>query len=68
MTVDEILRKRTYSSEALQEHESKTNGHPVSNTLLEELLELRLLAHTVSTALHDLCTNLAHLMLNVGMR
>ena len=60
--------RSAYSREALQEHKSKTNGHAVSNTLLEELLELRLLAHAVCTALLYLDTDLAHLALDVRMR
>ena len=58
----------TYSCEALQEHESKTDGHTISNTLLEEFLELRLLAHTVGTTLLYLCANFAHLMLDICVR
>ena len=57
-----------YSCETLQEHESKADGHAVSHSLLEELLELRLLAHAVGAALLYLFANLAHLMLNVCMR
>jgi hypothetical protein len=58
----------TYSCEALQEHESETDGHAVPYALLEEFLELRFLAHTVGTAFLDLCSDLAHLMLDVCMR
>lgn len=58
----------TYACKALQEHESKTDGHAVSHTLLEELLELSLLAHAVRTALLNLCTDLAHLVLDVRVR
>lgn len=56
-----------YSCEALEEHEGQTDGHTVPNTLLEELLELRLLAHAVGTALFYLSANLAHLVLDVCM-
>jgi hypothetical protein len=55
----------TYACEGLQEHESKTDGHAVAHALLEQLLELGLLAHAVGTALLDLCANFAHLMLDV---
>lgn len=58
---------RTYSCEALQEHESETDGHAIPYALLEELLELRFLAHTVGTALLNLCADLAHLVLDVCM-
>ena len=58
----------TYSCEALQEHEGETDGHAVSDTLLEKLLELCLLAHTIGTALLDLRANLTHLMLDVCVR
>lgn len=54
-----------YSCETLQEHESKTDGHAVSYTLLEKLVELRLLTHAVGTALFDLSADLAHLVLDV---
>lgn len=57
----------TYSCEALQEHERKTDGHAVPNTLLKEFLELCLLAHTVCTALLYLCADLTHLVLDVCM-
>lgn len=58
----------TYSCEALQEHQSKANSHTISYALLEKLLELRLLAHAISATLLYLCADLAHLMLDIGVR
>jgi hypothetical protein len=57
-----------YACEALQEHESETDGHAISDTLLEQLLELCLLAHLVGTAFLNLSADLAHLVLDVCMR
>jgi hypothetical protein len=57
-----------YACEALQEHESETDGHAVSDTLLKQLLELCLLAHLVGTAFLNLSADLAHLVLDVCMR
>lgn len=57
-----------YTCERLQEHESKTNGHAITHALLEQLLELSLLAHAVCTALLDLSADLTHLVLNVCVR
>ena len=60
--------KVTYTSEGLQEHESKTDGHAVTYALLEQLFELGLLAHAVGTALLNLSADLAHLVLDVCVR
>jgi hypothetical protein len=62
------MSESTYAGERLQEHQCEPDRHAVSNTLLEELHKLLLLALAVGTTLLDLSTDLAHLVLDVPMR
>lgn len=58
----------TYTSEGLQEHESESDSHPVTDTFLEQLHELSLLAQLVCTTFFDLGANFRQFMLDVSVR
>lgn len=58
---------RPYTSERLQEHQSKTDTHTITSALLKQLLELCFLTQMIRTSLLDLRTDLPHLASDVRM-